>query len=207
MLLGAVLIVSALLLLLYNQRQSETAGQKAEILMAELESWMQEQEPEEKPLIAQELQRLPTEELAPEQPELDPELPVASVNGYDYVGYVELPALELKLPVLSQWDYDRLQVAPCRQHGSSRTDDLVIAGHNYRTHFAALKELTEGDTVIFTDVDGIINSYHVVTLETIDPYDVDAVLNSEFDLVLYTCTVGGQTRVAVFCNRTPEESS
>ncbi len=197
--LGAVLILSALLLLLYNRHQSDVAGQEAENLMTDLEGWMQEQQ--EPALDYKEMELVPGDAPETEEPELDPEMPVAMVNGYDYVGYLEIPALELKLPVLSQWDYDRLLVAPCRQFGSSRTDDLVIAGHNYQSHFARLKELVESDTVIFTDVEGIENTYAVEKMDVIDPYDVDAVLNSGYDLVLYTCSVGGQTRVAALCNR------
>lgn len=52
---------------------------------------------------------------APPSPtSLDPEMPVVMLDGYEYVGYVEIPALELKLPVMSDWDYNRLTLAPCR---------------------------------------------------------------------------------------------
>ena len=117
------------------------------------------------------------------------------------MGYIEIPTLGLKLPVMAQWDYDRLKIAPCRQFGSSRTDDLVIAAHNYESHFGRLKELVKGDTVTFTDMEGIINTYSVEKIETLKPESVDAVENSGYDLVLYTCTLGGKTRVTAFCNR------
>lgn len=204
--LGAVLIVSALLLFFYNQREADMAGQEAENLMSDLESWMEGQNTEPgTENTGESTGPAATEENEPAEPTLDSEMPVVRINGYSYVGYVEIPVLELKLPVLSEWNYDRLQIAPCRQHGSSRTDDLVIAAHNYRTHFGRIKELSEGDTVIFTDMDDIVNTYSIAKIDTIDPYDVDCVLNSDFDLVLYTCTVGGKTRVTVFCNRTEEE--
>lgn len=202
--LGAVLIVSALLLFLYNQHEANMAGQEAESLMSDLESWMQEMQTEPVTEIPAPTAQQETE---PTKPTLEPEMPVVRINGYAYVGYVEIPELELKLPVLSEWSYDRLQIAPCCQHGSSRTDDLVIAAHNYSTHFGRLKELSEGDRVIFTDMDGIVNTYAIAKIDTIDPYDVESVLNSEFDLVLYTCTVGGQSRVTAFCNRMEKETS
>ena len=191
--LGAVLILSALLLLLYNRHEADLAGKEAEILLSDVEA----------AIGGQTSSGGPTEETETE-PTLPPELPVVHLNGYDYVGYVEIPALELKLPVMATWDYDLLQVAPCRQFGSSRTDDLVIAAHNYVTHFGYLKKLIPGDTVIFTDMDGIVNTYAVEKTETLDPTSVDAVKNSGCDLVLYTCTIGGKTRVCVFCNRVPE---
>ena len=106
-----------------------------------------------------------------------------------------------------RWDYDRLKIAPCRQFGSSRTDDLVIAAHNYDTHFGKLRELSEGETVLFTDMEGIVSTYCVEKLETLSPDAVDTVLNSGYDLVLYTCTKGGRTRVIVFCDRAAETAS
>ena len=182
---GAMLILSALLLLFHNWREGAEAGQEAGNVLSELESAIGADDAE-------------TPETAPADTS---ELPVEIVNGYEYIGYVEIPLLELKLPVMSEWSYEQLRISPCRQSGSSYTDDLVIAAHNYSTHFGRLKELSIGDAVIFTDMDGVVNTYCVKKLETVAPDDVDTVLNSGFDLVLYTCTKGGQTRVTVFCDR------
>ena len=189
---GAVLILSALLLLLYNRYEDAHAGQEAESLLASVEAAISAQE------MAAPNKPESTEALSPP---LDPEMPVVTLGGYEYVGYVEIPTLGLKLPVMAEWDYTRLQIAPCRQFGSSRTDDLVIAAHNYDTHFGKLRELSEGETVLFTDMEGIVSTYCVEKLETLSPDAVDAVLNSGYDLVLYTCTKGGRTRVIVFCDR------
>ena len=116
-------------------------------------------------------------------------------------------SLGLELPIMSDWDYDKLQLAPCRQLGSVYTDDLVIAAHNYDTHFGKLRELSEGETVLFTDMEGIVSTYCIEKLETLSPDAVDTVLNSGYDLVLYTCTKGGRTRVIVFCDRAAETAS
>ena len=97
----------------------------------------------------------------------------------------------------------RAQIAPCRQFGSSRTDNLVIAAHNYDTHFGKLKELSKGDTVIFTDMEGIVSTYCIEKLETLSPDAVDTVLNSGYDLVSIPAPrASGKTRVTVFCDRT-----
>ena len=189
---GAVLILSALLLLTYNRCEDVRAGQEAESLLASVEAAISAQE------MATPNKPESTEALSPP---LDPEMPVVTLDGYEYVGYVEIPTLGLKLPVMAEWDYTRLRIAPCRQFGSSRTDNLVIAAHNYDTHFGKLKELSKGDTVIFTDMEGIVSTYCIEKLETLSPDAVDTVLNSGYDLVLYTCTKGGKTRVTVFCDR------
>ena len=64
----------------------------------------------------------------------DPEMTVVEIDGYGYVGVLTIPTLELELPVMSEWDAARLKIAPCRYSGSTKTRDLVIAGHNYTTH-------------------------------------------------------------------------
>lgn len=177
---GTALILSALSLFLYNRYEDTQAGQKAESLLVGVLSAMEDQKA---------------------QNELSPDLPVVELGGYEYVGVISIPALELKLPVMAEWDYNRLRIAPCRQFGSSRTDDLVIAAHNYKTHFGLLKELSPGDAVTFTDMANIVNDYAVVKTDVLKPNEVDAVQNSGYDLVLYTCTLGGATRVVVFCDR------
>ncbi len=207
--LGAALLAAALLLILHNRQESDQAGQQAETALADVQAVIAEntnrtasQLESDSAEAASEVSHAPRETDAP----LSQEMPVVTVDGYDYVGYVSIPALELELPVMAQWDDDRLSIAPCRQFGSSRTDDLVIAGHNYASHFGSLKELEVGDRVIFTDAEGMVNHYAVAGIDTVSPLDVEAVQNSGYDLVLYTCTVGGQTRVVVLCNRTAEPS-
>ena len=100
---------------------------------------------------------------------------------------------------MSDWSYEKLRVAPCRHAGATFSEDLVIAAHNYDQHFGGLKNLQIGDSVTFTDMDGDVFSYQVALVETVAPTAVEQVLESEYALVLYTCTYGGKTRVAVFC--------
>lgn len=192
---GAVLILSALSLFLFNRYEDAQARQEAENLLPLVQSAIETKKETEPPQTLTE-----PEETAPEET-LAPEMPAVEIDGYEYVGYITIPDLEIELPIMAEWDYTRLKIAPCRQFGSSRTDDLVIAAHNYMSHFGRLKELAEGASVTFTDMDGIENSYTVVSVETLGPTEVDAVQNSGYDLVLYTCTPGGATRVTVFCSR------
>ena len=197
---GAVLIASALSLFCYNQREDAQAGQEAEILLTQVQDLISEPQPSTAPT-----ETIAGEETLPTEP-LDPEMPVVTIDGYGYVGYLSIPGLELELPVMSEWDYDRLRVSPCRQFGSSRTDDLVIAAHNYKHHFGNLSQLGPGDPLYFTDMDGIETEYAVYSVEILSPESVDAVQNSGHDLVLYTCTYGGKTRVVAFCDRSAQQN-
>ena len=176
--LGAVLILAALLLFLYNRSEDRRAGQEAESLLEDVRSSMAanaDPEPQEEP----------AEEIT-----------------YDYAGVIAIPDLSLELPVIDQWSYARLKVAPCRQSGAAPDGDLVIAAHNYKSHFGYLDRLQPGASVIFTDMEGTVYRYVVEEIRRLEPEDaedVSSVFSSEYPLVLYTCTPGGKARVAVFC--------
>lgn len=59
--------------------------------------------------------------------------------------------------------------------------------------------LNIGDSVNFTDMDGNVHSYRVAALETLAPEDVDGMLSGDWNLTLFTCTLGGKSRVTVRC--------
>ena len=188
-LLGVVLLLAALGLYGYNRWEDAQAGAEAQTVVQDLQEKVVEQ--------TQSAASAP----AIDYSSLDPELPVVELDGYEYVGTVSIPAIGIDLPVMSEWSYPKLKISPCRQFGSSRTDDLVIAAHNYESHFGKLTSLTAGDSVTFTDMDGIVNEYVVNKVEVLDPHSVEEVEHSGYALVLYTCTYGGKTRIVVFCDR------
>lgn len=185
--LGLLLIAAALFLSAYNEMESHEARNSAQQVIEQL------------------CETLPTESTAeteaPAIPEYlldaDREMPVQTINGRDYIGVLSIPSLELELPVISQWDYDALKVAPCRYTGSLYQDNLIICAHNYASHFGKLKTLQPGDTVQFTDMDENVVTFRMVERETLGPTDVEGMEAGDWDLTLFTCTVGGQTRVTV----------
>jgi LPXTG-site transpeptidase (sortase) family protein len=136
------------------------------------------------------------------------------------IRFVEKPffgALDKKLPVLEDWSYENLKISPCRYSGGYYTDDLVICGHNYYRHFTPVKDnLGMGEDVYFTSVEGLTIHYVVTNRETVEPTAVEQMIentsNSEtslldWDMTLFTCNLGGQTRCAVRCSRVEESGS
>ena len=134
---------------------------------------------------------------------LDPAMamPEEQIDGQTYIGVLEIPALSLTLPVISEWSYPRLKIAPCRYTGSVYMDNMVIAAHNYQSHFGKLGTLSPDDDVTFTDVDGNVFAYKVVEIETLSPHAMEEMTTGDWDLTLFTCTIGGQSRVTVRCER------
>ena len=184
MLFGALLMTASMVLYLHNVREDREAGERAQQVVEQMK-------PSPTPI--------PMVEVSPTPKPPKTTMPVVEIDGNGYIGYVAIPTLEIELPVMSDWSYEKLRVAPCRHAGATFSEDLVIAAHNYDQHFGGLKELQIGDSVTFTDMDGDVFSYQVAVVETVAPTAVEQVLESEYALVLYTCTYGGKTRVAVFC--------
>ena len=145
-------------------------------------------------------------------PYVDPNtpMPVEVIDGYEYIGILEIPSEDLSLPVMNEWDYTRLKISPCRFTGSYYSDDLVICAHNYDKHLGRLLNIDLGVDVYFTNVEGLTIHYIVTNRETVEPTDVELMIentvNSEtslldWDMTLFTCNLGGQTRCAVRCSR------
>lgn len=124
-------------------------------------------------------------------------MPKYPVNGYDYVGMLEIPCLGLKLPIINDWSYSALKCAPCRYAGSVYDGDMVIMAHNYRSHFARLSRVGMGERISFTDMDGNKFVYEAVELETLQATQIEEMTSGDWDMTLFTCTTGGQARVAV----------
>lgn len=135
------------------------------------------------------------------------EMPIIEIEGNTYVGYLDIPALELSLPVMESWSYPNLKISPCRYEGSVYHNDMIIAAHNYQRHFGGLKTLSIGDEVRFTDGDGNVFTYQVTVLEQLQPTQVEEMCSGDWDLTMFTCTLGGQQRVTVRCGLVSEENA
>ncbi|MCD8085077.1 MAG: sortase [Clostridiales bacterium] len=217
MALGLVLLLAALALLIYNRWDDYRAGTSANQVEAALEEVIQanveaaeaaaedaseaEAEPEAEAVSDAE----PEAEGSPEAEASDPQPETVALDGNEYIGILTVPALGLELPVMAEWSYAGLKIAPGRYSGSAEAGNLIICGHNYARHFGNLKYLEPGDTLSFTDLSGTVFQYAVEEVVILQPTDVDEMISQQsgaWDLTLFTCTVGGQTRVTVRCSRT-----
>lgn len=207
--LGGILMVAALGLAAYNAWDEYRAAAAANAVVVEL-AQMTERPAEPQPSGTPQQPAPSVGETAPsvtETPEEVPDyvlypekvMPMAQVNGYDCLGIVEIPALGRTLPVLESCTDSSLKIAPGCYYGSVYQKDMVIAGHNYTSHFAKLRSLKAGDPVYFTDLDGNRFCYEVADLETLEPTDIEGMTTGDWDMTLFTCTYGNRHRLAVRC--------
>lgn len=187
--IGLLLIAAALFLVSYNLYDELRAEQSARQAVTQLDAYLPA---EAASLVSDERTVIPDYVLSPNM-----EMPVETINGIDFIGVLRIPALELELPVISEWNYPNLKTAPCRYSGSAYLNNLIICGHNYTSHFGRLKTLSEGDIATFTDMDGNVFIYKMVERETLNPTDIEGMESGNWDLTLFTCTVGGQSRVTI----------
>lgn len=194
---GLLLFAAALALSVYNLWDGYRAEQSREKLLEEYRDKNQNISDEGEQAEESDGQ-IPDYQLNPEM-EM-PEVRLEELDGAACIGVLEIPEIDLKLPVLSEWSYPLLKKAPCRYSGSAYLDNLVIAAHNYRTHFGKLKELEVGTEVIFTDAAGNRFEYKVAAVEALTPQSVEEMTSGEWALSLFTCTLDGKNRVTVRCD-------
>ena len=147
---GVVLVIAALLLFFHNRIEDKNAGENAGKTLQQLEDAMAEREAMGEP------DATPTPDISASPgaspagtgsgsngrsapPALD--MPTVRSGAYDYIGYLNFPDYDLTMPVAATWSFPAMEISPCRHTGSVYNDNLVVAGHNYNTHFGVLFNL------------------------------------------------------------------
>lgn len=176
MILGMALILAALSLFLYNEREARRAAEFSDDILSEI-----------------------LEDIKNQKKETGERRNTVEAEGKEYLGILSIPSLGLELPVLSEWSYPDLKKTPCRYTGSAASSDLVIMAHNYARHFGRLTELSAGDEVLFLDADGVQTVYETTVVDVLEPTAVEEMASGNYGLTLFTCTYGGKSRVTVRC--------
>ena len=127
-------------------------------------------------------------------------------NGYDMVGTIEIPATNVKYPILdvSALSITGLETSVIALYGDlNQVGNTTIIGHNYRNglFFANNKKLNIGDKVYITDLTGqrlaytIYNKYE--TEENDDEY-MTRDTNGAREISLSTCTDDAKARLVIW---------
>ncbi len=128
---------------------------------------------------------------------------VKTRNGqtYESVGTLEIPSISLKYAIIlpSQQTTEviesLLKVSPCKFWGPNINEvgNFCIVGHNYHNtkFFSKVPNLSNGDIVKLTGVNGMQLSYQVYDKYTVAPEDVrctSQLTNGKKEVTLITCT-------------------
>jgi len=185
--LGMCLILTSAYFLSVYEQEAEIAGENAQQLLVAL---------------TQEIEQTREQEVydTAQQEQTPGQMPQTLLQGYELVGIIRVPGVGVELPVLDSWSYDLLNLSPCRYSGSIVGQDLILMGHNYKKHFAPLRQVSPGDRVEFLDTRGTSYAYVVAETEVLKPTQLDDLTASGYALTIFTCTPGGHSRFVVRCN-------
>ena len=127
-------------------------------------------------------------------------------NGqvYNYIGYISIPSIDVKYPILFETSTALLKVSVCKFWGGNPNEvgNLCIAGHNYRNKrfFSKVPTLSVGDIIEITDTSKTTLKYEVFDKYTVDPTDTSCtsqITNGKKIVTLITCTDDSKQRVIV----------
>ncbi len=211
--IGLLLILAALTLVVHNVNEDRRAGTASLTVRNELASRINSGQAVSQTVDAgvyvqtgDDSQQLIGNEIFPVDPDLPAEflpMDICLLDGDRYIGILDVDAYGLSLPVMENWDYDKLKTAPCRYSGSYKSGDLVICAHNYSNHFGPLRNAAIGTDVDFRSVDGTHYKYKVSKIETLESHEIEYMTDvlGDWDLTLFTCTPGGSHRTAIRCDK------
>ena len=120
-------------------------------------------------------------------------------KGYEVIGKIEIPKLNLEKYILSETSEQALKVAVTKTAGPrvNEIGNLCIAGHNYTQTFGRLKELEKGDILILTDTYDRKITYQIYDTFKVSPTDTSCLsqdTKGEKEVTLITCTLGAIKR-------------
>lgn len=124
----------------------------------------------------------------------------AETTGYAVAGVLMVPELEIHLPILApeSWNESLMDYGPCIYYGSMEGHNLILAGHDYASHFLPLLDAKEGMKV-WIRTEGAEYCYKVTAVEEMHRSETDRLYQGDWDLTLFTCVPQTFNRLAVRC--------
>ena len=127
-------------------------------------------------------------------------------NGFDMVGTIEIPATNVKYPILdvSALSISGLETSVIAIYGDlNQVGNTTIIGHNYRNglFFSNNKKLNIGDKIYITDLSGQRLSYTIYNKYETDENDDEYMTrdtNGAREVSLSTCTDDSKARLVIW---------
>lgn len=125
-------------------------------------------------------------------------------KGFGVLGTIEIPATNLKYPVLEKVTKSSIETAVAFLYGTglNQPGNSVIIGHNYRNglFFSNNKKLNIGDKIYITDVEGTKLTYTIYNKFETTPEDTSFYqrdTGGKPEVTLSTCTDNSKARLII----------
>lgn len=121
-----------------------------------------------------------------------------SVEETDFIGILEMPRFGAAMPVGAAWGQSAKY--PCHFDGSVYNRTLQLGGTTQKGQFDFYREISVGDVLYFTDVEGNRFAYRVEDIRYEKHADQSALRRREADLKLFIKNEYAFEYIIVFCN-------
>lgn len=125
-------------------------------------------------------------------------MPVLSVDGTDFVGLIEMPRYGSALPVSASWG--KSSRYPCRFDGSIYDGSLQVGATTQKGQYDFYRELSVGDTVIYTDMEGNRYTLEITSLRYAQHADQAALQREDAPFTLFIKNIYAFEYLIVFCD-------
>lgn len=126
---------------------------------------------------------MPGQQNAVPEERRDNTMSVLSLDETDFIGILEMPRYGSLLPVAADWG--DLRKYPCRFSGSIYDGSIQIGGTTQKGQYDFYREISVGDSLFFTDMEGNCYAFAVTDLRYEKHADQDALQRKEAALTLF----------------------
>lgn len=178
--IGVCLLVSAMVLLFAWQWNIHTSEQKATVYA----SMIRKLTPEPQGAVPEERR--------------DNTMATLCIDGIDFVGILEFPQYASALPVRADWGNPSKH--PCRFSGSVYDRTMQIGGTSQAGQYDFYRDISVGDRVFFTDMEGNRFSYAVTDIRYEKNADQTALQRKASSLTLFIKNIYAFDYIIIYCN-------
>lgn len=164
---GAVLVFCSMAIMLILQISTNNAQKRMDDMVAQIE------------------RVLPSESIGVTDNFSSMQMPSFELDGKNIIAVLQIPDLNVKLPIGSSWNKRKLTSFPQRFSGTVYDGSLVIGGCDREGQFDCLKKMDVGNTVTVTDMTGAKFSYTVDYIERKKSAKAEILNDGEYDLSLF----------------------
>ena len=128
----------------------------------------------------------------------DNTMPILSVDGTDFVGILEMPRFNSSLPVCANWG--KITKYPCKFSGSIYNSTLEIGATTQKGQYDFYREISVGDSLVFTDMEGNRYTYAVTNLRYEKHANKTELQSDASDLILFIKNIYAFEYLIISCN-------
>ncbi len=121
-----------------------------------------------------------------------------SIDGIDFVGLLEIPRYDSALPVCADWGTPSKY--PCQFYGSIYDRTMQIGGTSQEGQYDFYREISVGDAIYFTDMEGNRYTYSVTDVRYEKNADQAALRQKESSLTLFIKNIYAFEYIVIFCD-------